>query len=72
MSRPRTLTDEERHKRRLEAIKAWKKKNPEKVAEQQKRYSIKHKEQLRIYDHNRYKTMKEKAAKYDELMGGKA
>lgn len=72
MGRHKVFTDEETHQRTLKRIKEWKKNNPDKVAAQQKRYTARHREQLRIYDHNRYKTMKEKATLYDELMGKKA
>ena len=58
MGRHKKFTDEEAHQRTLERIKNWKKNNPDKVASQQKRYREKHKEQLRIYEHNRYKEMK--------------
>lgn len=52
-------------------VKEWKLKNPEKVRSQLKKYRLKHKDKLKLYNHNRYMLMKEKAAKYDELTGGK-
>ena len=51
-------------------VKEWKLKNPEKLREQRKRYRLKNKNRLRLYDHNRYILMRDKAAKYDELTGG--
>lgn len=59
MGRHKVFTDEEAHQRNLKRIKEWRKKNPDKVAAQQKRYQEKHKEQLRIYNHNKYMEMKE-------------
>ena len=64
------MTNEEMVLKNRKRVKAWKLKNPEKVREQLKRYRIRNKDKIRLYDHNRYKTMKEKAAKYDELTGG--
>lgn len=66
MGRHKVFTDEEIHQRTLKRIKEWKKNNHDKVAAQQKRHRARHIEQLRIYDHNRYKTMKEKAALYEK------
>ena len=68
MGRHKILTDEEAKRRSLAKIKEWKKKNPEKVKAQQKRYQERHKEEIKIYNHSRYKTMREKAALYDQMM----
>ena len=64
------MTNEERASKKREYIKEWRKKNPEKVKEQLRRYELKHREQRLAYKRTQYKLMREKAAKYDELMKG--
>ena len=68
MSRPRTLTVEERKQKIRQRVKDWKKKNPDKLQEQLRRYREKHTEEIRIYQHNRYKAMKEKKKKEPSII----
>lgn len=64
------MTNEERAKRNREAVRKWKAKNPEKVAEQQKRYRLKHREQSLAYMRAYHRKIVEKARAYDELQKG--
>ena len=64
------MTNEERAKRNRESVRAWKARNPEKVAEQRKRYRLKHREQRLAYLRMYHRTMAEKARAYDELQKG--
>lgn len=64
------MTNEERAKRNRENVKAWKARNPEKVAEQQRRYRLKHREKRLVYMRTYYREITEKARAYDELQKG--
>ena len=64
------MTNEERAKRNRENVKAWKARNPEKVAEQQRRYRLKHREKRLVYMRTYYRQIAEKARAYDELQKG--
>ena len=64
------MNNEERAQKKRETVRKWKAKNPEKVREQKRRYHLRHREQRLTYMRTRYRDMRDKAAKYDELTGG--
>lgn len=61
------MTNEEKAAKNRERVKEWKKKNPEKVSAQQRKYYLKHIDGLRVYHRNYQRKIREKARKYDEI-----
>ena len=64
------MTNEERAKKNRENVKAWRARNPEKVADQLRRYHLKHREERLVYMRTYHRKIMDKAKAYDDLKKG--